>query len=125
MTHLKDNLRQAQHSSQKPCKLDEQDLVVSLPIHEPIQTANPFEHKLAGSNDVANLSNKLESILSIMPEQNSAQHNQFDQPARTYDELLYKLTAMANVASQNTNEENLLPMLENLRADMLRIRSAG
>jgi hypothetical protein len=105
--------------------LDEQDLVVSLPIHEPIQTPNPFVEKLFVSDDSAKLSNKLDSILSTLPQQNSSPHNQFDQPARTYDELLYKLTAMTNVASQNANEESLLPMLENLRADMLRIRSTG
>lgn len=53
-----------------------------------------------------------------------------DQPAQNYDELLEKLTAMADSAAYHTQKNNveetsLLPVLEGLRADLLRMRSVA
>ena len=52
-----------------------------------------------------------------------------DQRAESYDELLQKLTTVAHQAAafehQPGFEEKLLPALEDLRADILRLRSAA
>jgi hypothetical protein len=110
--------------------LDEQDLVVQLPLQaaEAQDIRNDFENSPVDvqelSEHTAALSNKLENILSAMPVGPS--FAAIDQPARTYDELLYKLTTMTNAASQaHGTQENLLPVLESIRADMLRIRTVA
>jgi hypothetical protein len=105
-------------------RLDDQDLVVTLPLRNEVAAHNPYEEKIVPRSAVAELSNKLDTILSVLPEERP--FAQRDQPARTYDELLYKLTAMTNVAAtQQNSESDLLPMLESLRADMLRIRTVA
>jgi hypothetical protein len=53
-----------------------------------------------------------------------------DQPAQTYDELLEKLTAMADSAAFHAQKsdgeaENMVPVLEGLRADLIRMRSVA
>jgi hypothetical protein len=108
--------------------LDEQDFVVELPLQSSGENEqpDPYEEKFTPRNNVSVLSDKLETILSALPEAPLQTANFVDHPARTYDELLYKLTAMTNVAAtQNNPDDSLLPMLESLRADMLRIRSVA
>ena len=49
-----------------------------------------------------------------------------DRPAESYDELLQKLTAMADQAAhQSPAERTLVPALENLRADLIKLRSVA
>jgi hypothetical protein len=97
--------------------LDEQDLIVELPRH--VQAAQETAvSQFIPRSPVSELSQKLDNILSVLPE---VPFDQIDQPARTYDELLYKLTSMTNAASQ---DDEMRPMLESLRNDMLRIRTA-
>lgn len=49
-----------------------------------------------------------------------------DRPAESYDELLQKLTAMADQAAhQPPAERTLAPVLEGLRADLIKLRSVA
>ncbi|MDE2384718.1 MAG: hypothetical protein KGO53_08870 [Alphaproteobacteria bacterium] len=52
-----------------------------------------------------------------------------NRPAENYDELLQKLTAVADQAAfqahQSPGERNLLPALEGLRADLIKLRSVA
>jgi hypothetical protein len=84
------------------------------------------------TEQVSRLANRLDSLLETMPaRQVAVTANDFiDKPALTYNELLEKLTAMADAAAYNAhqgqdNGQSLLPVLENLRADMLRIRTVA
>jgi hypothetical protein len=84
------------------------------------------------TEQVSRLANRLDSLLEAMPAKPvmAAAGDFIDKPAVTYNELLDKLTAMADAAAYNAhqgqdNGQSLLPVLENLRADMLRIRSVA
>ncbi len=48
-----------------------------------------------------------------------------NRPAESYDELLVKLTAVANQAATQGNQPDLLPALEELRADLIKLRSVA
>jgi ABC-type transporter Mla subunit MlaD len=84
------------------------------------------------SEQVSKLASRIDDILETMPTKvrTTSPDELFDRPALTYNELLEKLTAMADAAAyqahQSPNDnQTLLPVLENLRADMLRIRSVA
>jgi hypothetical protein len=84
------------------------------------------------TEQVSRLANRIDNLLETMPAKHvAASATDFiDRPAVTYNELLEKLTAMADAAAYNAhqgqdNSQTLLPVLENLRADMLRIRSVA
>jgi hypothetical protein len=84
------------------------------------------------TEQVSRLANRIDSLLEAMPAKATAvgANDFIDKPAGTYNELLEKLTAMADAAAYNAhqgqdNGQSLLPVLENLRADMLRIRSVA
>ena len=79
---------------------------------------------------VASLSDKIHNILVNMPSRPRAKHVEiFDKPAETYDELLQKLTALADVAAyqahQANTEASLGPALEELCADLIKLRSVA
>ncbi len=79
---------------------------------------------------VSTLSDKIDNILVNMPSRPRAKHVEiFDKPAETYDELLQKLTALADVAAfqahQANTEASLGPALEELRADLIKLRSVA
>jgi hypothetical protein len=83
-------------------------------------------------NQGSRLSVKLDAIRDSMPEygQELRPENMTEQPAQSYDELLEKLTAMTDAAAfqaQNNEQQdqNLLPMLESLRADLMRLRTVA
>lgn len=84
------------------------------------------------TEQVSRLANRIDSLLETMPAKPmvASATDYIDKPAATYNELLEKLTAMADAAAYNAhqgqdNGQNLLPVLENLRADMLRIRTVA
>jgi hypothetical protein len=79
---------------------------------------------------VSNLADKLDNILVNMPARPRAKHAEiFDKPAENYDELLQKLTALADVAAyqahQNSADAGLGSALEELRADLIKLRSVA
>jgi len=75
----------------------------------------------------------VERAESIVPVFKVAQHSKrealLEQPALTYDELLAKVTAVADQAAfqahSSPTERSLLPALEGLRADLLKMRSVA
>ncbi len=84
------------------------------------------------SEQVSKLASRIDSIMETMPTKvrTSSPDELLDRPALTYNELLEKLTAMADAAAYQAHQspsgnQTLLPVLENLRADMLRIRSVA
>ena len=84
------------------------------------------------SEQVSKLASRIENILEAMPSKarTTSPDELLNRPALTYNELLEKLTAMADAAAyqahQSPNDnQTLLPVLENLRADMLRIRTVA
>jgi hypothetical protein len=80
------------------------------------------------SQEVSRLSSNLDSILDTLPDNIQAVtvEQMIDHPAQSYQELLEKLTAMADAAAYQTQSEegSLLPILESLRADMMRLKTA-
>ena len=84
------------------------------------------------SEQVSKLASRIENILEAMPAKarTASPDELLNRPALTYNELLEKLTAMADAAAyqahQSPNDnQTLLPVLENLRSDMLRIRTVA
>ena len=84
------------------------------------------------TEQVTRLADRIDSLLETMPVRPAAiSANDFvDKPAMTYNELLDKLTAMTDAAAYNAhqgqdNSQTLLPVLEDLRADMLRLRTVA
>ncbi len=84
------------------------------------------------SEQVSKLASRIENILEAMPAKarTTSPDELLNRPALTYNELLEKLTAMADAAAyqahQSPNDnQTLLPVLENLRSDMLRIRTVA
>jgi hypothetical protein len=76
------------------------------------------------------LSDKIDSILVNMPARPRAKHAEiFEKPAENYDELLQKLTALADVAAYQAHQSNqdggLGSALEELRADLIKLRSVA
>jgi hypothetical protein len=83
-------------------------------------------------DQVSRLSVKLDSILEKLPAQQQPMRavDMIEQPAQNYEELLEKLTAMADAAAYQVHhnadaDSNLLPVLESLRADVMRMRSVA
>jgi hypothetical protein len=78
---------------------------------------------------VSHLANKLDSIVETLPPAPAPMRPEemVEQPAQSYEELLEKLTAMADSAAYHTGhgDNGLLPVLESLRDDMLRMRSVA
>lgn len=92
----------------------------------------PYLGFFGPSEQVSRLASRLDHILETMPinEHIPSPDEIVDKPAQTYNELLEKLTAMADAAAYQshqtpTQDQNMLPILEKLRADMLRIRSVA
>ena len=84
------------------------------------------------TEQVTRLADRIDSLLETMPARPAAiSANDFiDKPAMTYNELLDKLTAMTDAVAYNAhqgqdNSQSLLPVLEDLRADMLRLRTVA
>ena len=84
------------------------------------------------TEQVSKLASRIDNILESMPTNPRAAtaDELLDRPALTYNELLEKLTAMADAAAYHAHQtpndnQTLLPVLENLRADMLRIRTVA
>ena len=85
-------------------------------------------------NTVSSLANKLGTIAESLPQQTASEpmrpEEMIEQPAQNYEELLEKLSAMADSAAYHTSagreqDGSLLPVLESLRADVLRMRSVA
>ena len=92
----------------------------------------PYLGFFGPTEQVSRLASRLDNILEAMPtrQRTPTPEELFDRPAQTYNELLEKLTAMADAAAYQANhshpsDQTLLPLLETLRADMLRIRSVA
>lgn len=84
------------------------------------------------TEQVTRLADRIDSLLETMPARPAAiSANDFiDKPAMTYNQLLEKLTAMTDAVAYNAhqgqdNSQSLLPVLEDLRADMLRLRTVA
>jgi hypothetical protein len=82
--------------------------------------------------NISRFANKLESIVETLPPapEPMRPEQMIEQPAQNYEELLEKLTAMADSAAYHTQsnptaENTLLPVLESLRNDVLRMRSVA
>ena len=120
-----------QLSPEEPCE-DETPLAFQRSENLSESSENSYRGYFKPTEQVSKLASRLDNILEAMPAQSrsSIPDNLLDRPAQTYNELLEKLTAMADAAAyqahqqQNNNNDKLLPVLENLRADMLRIRTA-
>ena len=101
----------------------------------PLNAATPENPNYLGffgpTEQVSRLASRLDSILENMPEpERSTTEQMIDRPAQTYNELLEKLTAMADVAAYHAHhapgtDRSLLPVLETLRADVMRIKSVA
>lgn len=96
------------------------------------EVAKPYLGFFGPSEQVSRLASRLDNILETMPTRSHVQTpiELIDKPAETYNQLLEKLTAMADAAAYQAHQspeqdQNLLPVLEKLRADMLRIRSVA
>ena len=94
--------------------------------------STPYLGFFGPGEQVSRLATRLDNILEAMPirQRASTPDELIDKPAETYNELLEKLTAMADAAAYQAHQspmqdQNLLPVLEKLRADMLRIRSVA
>ncbi len=78
---------------------------------------------------VTHLANKLETIVDTLPRAPEPLRPEqlVEQPAQSYAELLEKLTAMADSAAFHTGEgdSTLLPVLQSLRNDVIRMRSVA
>jgi hypothetical protein len=76
---------------------------------------------------VSRLAGSLESITQVLPAAPLTTSHLSEQPAQTYDELLEKLTAMTESAAFHGQggEDTLLPVLESLREDVLRMRAVA
>ncbi|MDE2446769.1 MAG: hypothetical protein KGO94_11355 [Alphaproteobacteria bacterium] len=99
---------------------------------EPTGGDKSFLGSFRPTDQVQRLSNRLETILETIPakQRRPAPLELADRPAESYNELFEKLTAMADAAAFQAHQtpgqsEELLPLLERLRADMLRIRSVA
>ncbi len=101
---------------------------------EPEQSYQPSSFGLFGRHHaVSHLANKLDTIVETMPKVTAREpmrpEQMMEQPAQSYEELLDKLTAMADSAAYHTHasktESTLLPVLESLRADVMRLRSVA
>jgi hypothetical protein len=84
------------------------------------------------TEQVTRLADRIDSLLGTMPTRPAAisATDFIDKPASTYHELLEKLTAMTDAVAYNAhqgqdNGQSLLPVLEDLRADMLRLRTVA
>lgn len=96
------------------------------------ESAKPYLGFFGPSEQVSRLASRLDNILETMPTRLHVQSpvDLIDKPAETYNELLEKLTAMADAAAYQAQQspeqdQNLLPVLEKLRTDMMRIRSVA
>lgn len=74
------------------------------------------------------VSNDIEDDLDDQSEDdsNATVEQMIGQPAQSYQELLEKLTSMVDAASYRSAEDDtqLLPVLESLRSDLLRLKTA-
>lgn len=102
-------------------------------VEEEVYTPSSFGLSGRGNN-ISRLSEKVDEIIETFPKPRAAEplrpETMVDQPAQNYDELLEKLTAMADSAAYHTQKNNaqdsgLLPVLEGLRADLMRMRSVA
>jgi hypothetical protein len=129
-------------------KIEVEKPVVQSPIELPLQSyTHASQNEEAGADPAVNqddtgylgyfgrqdqasrLASKLDSILEKLPTQEYQirPEDMIEQPAQNYDELLEKLTAMTDAAAHQSNDPNgnLLPVLESLRADVLRMRAVA
>ena len=124
---------------------DEANIGVDEPLNFPLNYApqrsnevhnldhtTPYLGFFGPSEQVSRLASRLDRILETMPLNTHlpTPEELVDKPAQTYNELLEKLTAMADAAAYQAHQtpsqdQNMLPMLEKLRADVLRIRSVA
>ena len=74
----------------------------------------------------ANLVERAETVVpTFRPSTPSRREMVMDQPATTYEELLAKVTAVADRAQNSPADRTLLPALEGLRADLLKMRAVA
>jgi hypothetical protein len=100
--------------------------------HVPEATEPQYLGFFGPTEQVTRLADRIDSLLETMPARPAAiSANDFiDKPAMTYNQLLEKLTAMTDAVAYNAhqgqdNSQSLLPVLEDLRADMLRLRTVA
>jgi hypothetical protein len=103
------------------------------------QPDGAFIGQFGQAGSTSRLAQKLDSILETLPpareylrpeDMMPRPEDMIEQPAQTYEELLEKLTAMADAAAYQAHKKDqptspLLPMLESLRADLLRIKTVA
>lgn len=118
--------------SEEPLNFPSRYVKIETQSQSSESAATPYLGFFGPSEQVSRLASRLDSILEAMPTRSHAPTTDdlIDKPAQTYNELLEKLTAMADAAAYQahqspSHEQNLLPVLERLRADMLRIRSVA
>jgi fructose-specific phosphotransferase system component IIB len=115
-------------------QIDEIEAVEPAEEEIPVLDISRIKNRSNGSNSFSQPMplpkrlNRLDMMQRIEDDEveNVTVEQMIDQPAETYQELLEKLTAMADAAStqQNSAENSLVPILESLRADMLRMKTA-
>lgn len=119
---------EAQEEADQPLSFQRHTEAVSVDItnEEP-----PYLGFFGPTEQVSRLASRVDRILGSMPQRPpQVETNELrDRPAVTYNELLEKLTAMADAAAYQSHQtpglnQNLLPVLEALRSDVMRIRTA-
>lgn len=113
---------------------------IPAPAHMELQlpAAQIAQHNFGGSylgffgpaESAANLAERVDSILINMPLRPRLRQTEImDKPAESFDELLEKVTALADVAAyqahQTHQDTGLGTALEGLRADLIKLRSVA
>jgi hypothetical protein len=108
--------------------LDEQP----LEVEDPFGGAAQFIDYLQTSESAARLSHRLDAILERFPREEPPKTvaQPVDTVSKTYAEFLDKLTAMADAAAGEAaragkKELSLAPVLDSLRADVMRLRAVA
>jgi hypothetical protein len=106
--------------------------VPNLAAEQTVESNGSLFGAFRPTDQVHRLATRLDSILETIPNKSRkpAPLDLADRPADTYNELFDKLTAMADAAAYQAHQspgqsETLLPLLERLRADMIRIRNVA
>jgi hypothetical protein len=97
-----------------------------VPSFAPQMTAGSYLSFFGPGDENAKLADRLDSLL-VRPTASVADIT--ERPAESYDELLQKLTAVADKAAfqahQLPADRSLVPALEGLRADLIKLRSVA
>jgi hypothetical protein len=104
------------------------EATLRAPPSAPQITAGSYLSFFGPGDQNAKLADRLDSVL-VRPTAVTAVVDITERPAESYDELVQKLTAVADKAAfqahQLPSDRSLVPALEGLRADLIKLRSVA